>query len=663
RAEEAKILATNEPLQNIVEQANKKNDGEFIDDSQLEINKKNFLETEFLEFSQITGGSKDGFSDITAYDKQGRTVLSTGYLPLEEVMTQEYIFSNGMKKTFYFIDSLSDVQSVRNLVVVTPLFPHDKVHSEPIGVLLIVMPTISSATNISTLGKTGELLIVDNHGHFVTKPRFTTNTISSEILAARPASECFENGNDFTGKWIDSRSNSVYGSSRCEISKNLLFIAKINTDEVLSPINHQRDQAIITALIVGIISVFLVFVTSRSITKRITLLRNITHEIADGNFNAGVSMSGNDEISDLSTDFNKMILALKKSQKETKDIMKLLDRSALVSITDKGGNIIYANDMFCKVSKYTHEELIGQNHRILKSGFHPPEFYTDLWKTISSGNIWQNVIKNKAKDGTYYWVKTIIMPVFDKKGEIEKYISIRTDITNEIKMKDKLLKQEKMASIGELATRIAHDLRNPLSIIKNTMELFILKNPTLGQTSKREIERLDRATRRMVHQVDEVLDFVRPKPLVLVKTSILNILHQTMDRVLKLDTVTIHLPKNDADVIVDAEKLEIVFVNLISNAIQAMQNKGQIDIRIKDDGDYVLIEIEDNGPGIPRDVMSKIFDPLFTTKQTGTGLGLVSCKSIMERHHGSIGVKSIPGKGTTFILKIPRQETSVNDSN
>ncbi len=110
-------------------------------------------------------------------------------------------------------------------------------------------------------------------------------------------------------------------------------------------------------------------------------------------------------------------------------LLNTINKMALIAETDENGTITYANDKFCEISKYSRDELIGNNHRILKSGFHPPSLYEELWKTISSGRVWRGEIKNKAKDGSFYWVDASIAPIFGKDGKIAKYIAVRFPIT------------------------------------------------------------------------------------------------------------------------------------------------------------------------------------------------------------------------------------------
>ncbi|MBI5697383.1 MAG: HAMP domain-containing histidine kinase [Thaumarchaeota archaeon] len=223
-----------------------------------------------------------------------------------------------------------------------------------------------------------------------------------------------------------------------------------------------------------------------------------------------------------------------------------------------------------------------------------------------------------------------------------------------------ILRSERLSAIGNLAARVAHDLRNPLSVIQSTSKILRLKlGEYLDEKSSEQWARLDRAVYRMSHQLEDVMDYVRMSPLKKKDYSLCVILQDVVERVVVPENVTIRLPQNDRTVFCDPEKLEIVFVNLVMNAVQAMESKeGTVSIGIFDDPkeqNNALIKVSDTGIGISEEMIDKIFEPLFTTKQVGTGLGLSSCKNIIEQHGGDISVSSIPGKGTTFTIKIPKK--------
>lgn len=220
-----------------------------------------------------------------------------------------------------------------------------------------------------------------------------------------------------------------------------------------------------------------------------------------------------------------------------------------------------------------------------------------------------------------------------------------------------IISSERLSSIGSLASRLAHDLRNPLSVIKNATEILNLRlNPNMDEKVDHQLAMVGRAISRMSHQIEDVLDFVNVADLKVESSSIITIIESAALGTVIPKQIKVNLPKNSVTVICDPYRLEVVLSNLIKNASQAIEGNGEISIRIIDKKDDILIEIEDTGPGIPESELPKIFEPLFTTKQSGTGLGLASCKSIVERHAGALTVRNNP---TVFTIHLPKNPSRV----
>jgi len=216
----------------------------------------------------------------------------------------------------------------------------------------------------------------------------------------------------------------------------------------------------------------------------------------------------------------------------------------------------------------------------------------------------------------------------------------------------KLAQAERLSAIGELSARLAHDLRNPLTVLKGVVEIARSRTNS-GETffSTKQIEMMERAIARMSNQIDDVLEFVKIQSLHTRKNSLLDTLGLSLAKINKSSNVKIHIPSNSVEFAYDSDKIEIVFDNLLINSIQAINNDGEITIRFIDIENEVEIEIEDSGDGVSDEIISKVFEPLFTTKKKGTGLGLASCKSIIEQHGGSISIRNKP---TVFTIKLPK---------
>src|SRR5688572_21305483 len=165
------------------------------------------------------------------------------------------------------------------------------------------------------------------------------------------------------------------------------------------------------------------------------------------------------------------------NDRQLTDFKRALDHAAIVAITDVQGRITYANDKFCEISGYPRDELLGQDHRIINSGYHSKEFMKHLWRTIANGRVWQGEIRNRAKDGHPYWVDTTIVPFLDDRGKPYQYIAIRADITARKAAEETLVQQASLAQVGQMAAVVAHEVRNPLAGIKGAIQILISRRP------------------------------------------------------------------------------------------------------------------------------------------------------------------------------------------
>jgi signal transduction histidine kinase len=241
------------------------------------------------------------------------------------------------------------------------------------------------------------------------------------------------------------------------------------------------------------------------------------------------------------------------------------------------------------------------------------------------------------------------------KMRTNELIQQRDNLENLVEEKTgELLKSERLSAIGELSGRLAHDLRNPLSVMKMSIDL-IKQTPDDSKISDenvtKRIDLIEKSIERISHQVDDVLGYVRNSPLNLENVSLYDSIQNSLKKINIPSDVKITLPKDDVSINCDIVKLDAVFINLIVNAIQELNHGGKIEIKISEKDNFAIIEFIDSGKGISDEDLPKIFEPLFTTKQKGTGLGLASCKNIIEQHQGEISVKTNP---TTFTIWLPK---------
>ena len=340
---------------------------------------------------------------------------------------------------------------------------------------------------------------------------------------------------------------------------------------------------------------------------------------------------------------------------ELTDIKYALDKAAIVAITDPSGKITYVNEKFCEISQYRPEELVGRDHRIINSGHHPKAFFRELWSTIAGGDIWRGEIRNRAKDGSLYWVDTTIVPFVDRDGLTYQYMAIRYDITDRKRAEAKLQEQATLTRLGEMAAVVAHEVKNPLAGISGVLQVIASRMPEDG--SDRAIigdiqDRID----SLNAMVQDLLLFSRPTAPTLLPTAIGPLLANTaalLERDPELADIEVQIGGDNPTLLVDGEQLKIVFVNLLINAAQAMGGAGRVEATVTTTGPWCEVLIADRGPRLTPQVIEKMFDPFYTTKHRGSGLGLPTAKRIVEAHGGELTAESRAEGGTVMRVSLP----------
>jgi PAS domain S-box-containing protein len=348
-------------------------------------------------------------------------------------------------------------------------------------------------------------------------------------------------------------------------------------------------------------------------------------------------------------------LRLEERTRDLTDISYALNQSAIVAVTDTRGIITFVNERFCEISKYSREELLGQDHRILNSSYHPKEFIRALWTTIANGHIWRGEIRNRAKDGAFYWVDTTIVPFLDARRKPYQYMAIRYEVTDRKRSEKLLQEQAALARLGEMAAVVAHEVKNPIAGIRGALQVISSRMPpeqrdraVMGDI----IARLD----GLNGVVEDLLVFARPRELRLEPVDVTALLGATVELIRRDPTfsaIDMRIDGTGCIVRVDRVQMQLVFQNVLMNAAQAMNGHGAIAVTTAPAEGLCRVAIADTGPGMPAEVRDQAFEPFFTTKNRGTGLGLPLAKRIVDAHGGQIQIDTPSTGGTVVTLLLP----------
>ncbi len=396
---------------------------------------------------------------------------------------------------------------------------------------------------------------------------------------------------------------------------------------------------------------------------------------------------------------------------------KAIEQSNIVSKTNLEGVITFVNDEFCKISGYSRDELIGANHNIIRHPDVSSDVFKELWDTIKAKKTYITTVKNRAKDGTTFYVNTTVIPMLNENAEIEEFIAIRYNVTKNIALtkrlqqkeeeleqlnatledrvkkqtkelrnlnatleksikkeveknrnKDRVLfQQSRLASMGEMIGNIAHQWRQPLSelgIILYKMKKIYQKDFKENESVYLEsYENSKKVIKKMSDTIDDFRNFFnphRPSEAFCIKSAVDDAM-LVMQATLKCHDIKLHINVKD-EVYIKGYLSEFsqVLINLLNNSKDAFNQKSFqnriINLEIKKiDKNYAMISFKDSAGGIKKDVLDKVFEPYFTTKHAsiGTGLGLYMSRMIVQNSMGGTLEAQNCDNGVCFYIKVP----------
>ncbi len=577
-------------------------------------------------------------------------------------------------------------------------------HGKLLGVLAFQLDTdafYETAGNPNGMGQSGDIILGVRHDNAVllTAPSrhdpdaAFRRSIPDHAELARPIREATRG---ITGQGImqDLRGIPVIAAWEYLPSLNWGLVAKIDRSEAMAGLIDIRNR-LLEALFLVLLLVLLV-VTWRAgvIIRALQRLTRISTDIAERNhFDIEApTHTPIREINRLSTSFNQMSAQLAGYQNELEEKVRVrtMELSRLqaaieqihdvVVITDRHAVIEYVNPAFEKLSGYKVNEAIGRRANLVKSGKMSAEFYAQMWGTILAGHNWHGHFINRNKAGALYEVDQAISPIKNGKGNITGFVSVQRDVTEERKQQKLLEHTQRLESLGILAGGIAHDFNNLLTTIMGNAGLAYSRTPSDSPIAT-NLKHIEEASERAADLCKQMLAYSGKGKFVVVPINLSELIHEIM-KLLKVSigkNVSLRTDLDENLPLIEADEAQIqqVIMNLVINASEAINGEhGNIVIHtgvMDADADYlrtayisaplpagryVFMEISDDGCGMDSETLEKLYDPFFTTKFTGRGLGMSAIIGIVRGHHGAIKVYSEVGKGTTFKTLFPATDGS-----
>jgi two-component system, sporulation sensor kinase A len=626
------------------------------------------------DFDQLFKGLETIIT-VSPYIDSGTVLDTNGYVRAFYPNDLKHLQNYNLSKRKYFQEALktkkvyfSDVVSAdtgRFLLVVSVPVLDDRNEVERVVNLSLRIEDneiFQSIFQSFKIGDNGYTFIVDRNGKIISHP--SKERIGEDVSQNPVVKKVLEKKSGYQ-EVLNSKGTWFFASFEHIPILDWGIVAQIPVDEIYQPYLTFQKSLWTISLVTFIVLSILTALYARQIIHPIRRLYLAVDQVAKGDYNQRIEKIDNTEIGQLSNRFNEMIhyirrskanLHLKEEQlKEQKEYLrKIIDMNpSYIYAIDKEGKFTLVNESFAKLLGTETQDLLGK--KIDDFQFHIDSNLVRVWEEIETIKE-RFVLEEEFKDqeGKIRWIETVRLPIFSPNREIDQILFVSTDITERKQAEELLRKSEKLAVVGELAAGVAHEIRNPLTSIKGFMHL--LKEEC--ETHKHYFEIMESELERINFIVNEFLMLGKPQVMNFRQKNVSDLLKDVMtllesQAILNNVKMISEFEPNLPLLYCDENQLKQVFINIIKNAIEAMPNGGKVKIQAKKKENNLVIRFIDQGSGIPKDRIAKLGEPFYSTKEKGTGLGLMVSFKIIEAHKGRIKIESEVGQGTTVDLSFP----------
>ena len=634
------------------------------------------------------------FREISILSAEGgRVIFSTN--PEHEYIYQAHnlYFTEGLSKTFVQNVYPSPLTTEPTLTVATPLLNEKAEKNGVLAVHFNLDWMDRLVLENAGLGETGETYLVDQYSDFVSGLRFGRDDFPRGVHTY--GIDEAVSGKSGYGRYLNYNGVPVVGYYHWIEERDLALLAEMHESEALAP---ARALGLTIILIGSVISALLaigIYLLAKQIARPIVAIAETSVRIAEGDLDLNVPVMTGDEVGILAKSFNRMIEQLRNqylvaASNEEKYRLLIENQTDLVVKVDTKGRFLFVSSTYCETFGRSEAELLGENFMPL---VHPDDqgvTSTEMQKLYKPPYTCYIEQQAMTKDGWrwFAWADTAVLSddsevieiigvgrdITDRKqaelklekyhGHLEEMIEERTAQLSEAQAE--LVQKERLAALGQLAATVSHEIRNPLGTIRNsvyTLEVAFEEEEfshvrKMIELTQRNIDRCDRI-------INEMLDFTRQRELIIEGLNFDHWLKSVLKEIPGPDDVVVRKEMHSGvEVFFDVELIRRVIINILTNSYQAFASYdvGQkiVTLSTQVEEGMLSVAVADNGPGISEENLGRIFEPLFSTKGFGVGLGMAIVKNIIDDHHGDVKVTSVIGEGTTVLFRLPLKSAIEN---